>query len=74
MVEGGKAIIITNFFVIFLSLHSSYQANTVMTKRVLLFHYLGFLGFVDKRFILLCEQYETTELNLRTMIADNFND
>jgi hypothetical protein len=31
-------------------------------------------GFVDKRFKLLCEQFETAELNLRTMIADNFND
>jgi len=30
-------------------------------------------GFVDKRFTLLCEQYEAAVLNLRTIIADNFN-
>jgi hypothetical protein len=46
-----------------------------LTPFILLsFHYLGLRGFVDKRFKLLCEQYETAELNLRTMIADNFND
>ena len=55
-------------------LHRRYQANTVKTRRVLSFHYLGLRGFVDKRFKLLCEQFETAELNLRTMIADNFND
>jgi hypothetical protein len=31
-------------------------------------------GFVDKRFKLLCEQFETAVLNLRTMIAGNSND
>jgi hypothetical protein len=55
-------------------LHRRYQASTVKTRRVLSFHYLRLRGFVDKRFKLLCEQFETAELNLRTMIADNFND
>jgi hypothetical protein len=55
-------------------LHRRYQANTVKTRRVLSFHYLGLRGFVDKRFKLLAEQFETAELNLITMIADNFND
>ena len=54
-------------------LHRRYQANTVKTRRVLSFHYLGLRGFVDKRFTLLCEQYEAAVLNLRTIIADNFN-
>jgi hypothetical protein len=55
-------------------LHRRYQANTVKIRRVLSFHYLGLRGFVDKHFKLLCEQFETAVLNLRTMIADNFND
>ena len=54
-------------------LHRRYQANTVKTRRVLSFHYLGLRGFVDKRFTLLCEEYEAAVLNLRTIIADNFN-
>jgi hypothetical protein len=54
-------------------LHRRYQANTVKTRRVLSFHYLGLRGFVDKHFKLLCEQFETAVLNLRAMIADNFN-
>jgi hypothetical protein len=54
-------------------LHLRYQANTVKKRRVLSFHYLGLRGYVDKRFILLCEHYEAAVLNLRTMIADNFN-
>jgi hypothetical protein len=54
-------------------LHRRYQANTVKTRRVLSFHYLGLRGCVDKHFKLLCEQFETAVLNLRTMIADNFN-
>jgi hypothetical protein len=55
-------------------LNRRYQANTVKIRRLLSFHYLGLLGFVDKNFILPCEQYEMAELKLRTMIADNFND
>jgi hypothetical protein len=55
-------------------LHRRYQANTVKVRRVLSFHYLGLRGFVDKRFKLLCEQFETAVLNLRTMIAGNSND
>jgi hypothetical protein len=55
-------------------LHRRYQANTVKVRRVLSFHYLGLRGFVDKRFKLLCEQFESAVLNLRTMIAGNFND
>jgi hypothetical protein len=55
-------------------LHRRYQANTVKTRHVLSLHYLGLRGFVDTHFKLLCEQYETAELNLRTMMADNFND
>jgi hypothetical protein len=62
----GLAILMTG-------LHRRYQANTVKTRRVLSFHYLGLRGFVDKRFTLLCEQYEAAVLNLRTIIADNFN-
>jgi hypothetical protein len=54
-------------------LHRRNQANTVKTRRVLLFHYLGLRGFVDKRFTLLCEQYKAAALNFRTIIADNFN-
>jgi hypothetical protein len=54
-------------------LHCRYQVNTVKTRRVLSFHYLGLRGFVDKRFKFLCEQFETAVLKLRTMIADNFN-
>ena len=54
-------------------LHRRYQANTVKTRRVLSFHYLGLRGYVDKRLILLCEHYEAAVLNLRTMISDNFN-
>ena len=54
-------------------LHLRYQANTVKKRRVLSFHYLGLRGYVDKRFKLLCEQYEAAILNLRTMIAENFN-
>jgi hypothetical protein len=53
-------------------LHRRYQANTVKTIRVLSFHYLGLRGSVDKRFKLLCEQYEMAELNLKTVIAGNF--
>jgi hypothetical protein len=56
------------------SLHRRYQANTVKIRRVLSFHYLGLRGFADKHFKLPCEQYEMAELELRTMIADNFND
>ena len=52
-------------------LHRRYQANTVKIRRVLSFHYLGLRGFVDKRFKLLCEQFETAVLNLRNMIAVN---
>jgi hypothetical protein len=55
-------------------LQRRYQANTVKARRVLSFHYLGLRGFVDKRFKLLCEQFESAVLNLRTMIAGNFND
>ncbi|WJG09733.1 IS4 family transposase [Aliiglaciecola sp. LCG003] len=55
-------------------LHRRYQANTVKVRRVLSFHYLGLRGFVDKHFKLLSEQFETAVLNIRTMIADNFND
>jgi hypothetical protein len=54
-------------------LHFRYQANTVKTRRVLSFHYLGLRDFVDKRLTLPCEQYEATVLNPRPMIADNFN-
>ncbi|MFT4940425.1 MAG: hypothetical protein ACI88A_003479 [Paraglaciecola sp.] len=31
-------------------------------------------GFLYKLYKLLCEKFQTAELNLRTMIADNFND
>jgi len=55
-------------------LHRRYQANTVKTRRVLSFHYLGLRGIVDKRFQLLCEQLETAVFKLRTMIVGNFND
>jgi hypothetical protein len=44
-------------------LHRRYQANTVKTRRVLSFHYLGLRGCVDKHFKLLCEQFEW--LNIR---------
>ena len=54
-------------------LHLRYQANTVKTRRVLSFHYLGLRGYVDKSLILLSEHYEAAVLNLRTMISDNFN-
>ena len=54
-------------------LHFRYQANTVKTRRVLSFHYLGLRDFVDKRLTLPCEQYEAAVLNLRPIIADNFN-
>ena len=54
-------------------LHLRYQANTVKTRRVLSFHYLGLRGYVDKRLILLSEHYVAAVLNLRTMISDNFN-
>jgi hypothetical protein len=56
------------------SLHRRYQAKTVKIRRVLSFHYLGLRGFADKHFKLPCEQYEMAELELRTMISDNFND
>jgi hypothetical protein len=54
-------------------LHLRYQANTVKKRRVLSFHYLGLRGYVNKGLILLCEHYEAAVLNLRTMIAANFN-
>jgi hypothetical protein len=54
-------------------LHGRYQSNTVKTERVLSFHYLDLRGFVDECYKLLCEQFVTAKLNLRTMIADNFN-
>ncbi|MFQ3207873.1 MAG: hypothetical protein ACI9IT_002033 [Glaciecola sp.] len=54
-------------------LHRRYEANMVKTSKVLSFHYLGLRSFVDMRFKLLCEQFKTAELNLRNMIADNFN-
>ncbi len=50
-------------------LHLRYQAKTVKKRRVLSFHYLG----VNKCLILLYEHYEAAVLNLRTMIAANFN-
>jgi hypothetical protein len=34
---------------------------------------LGLRGYVNKGLILLCEHYEAAVLNLRTMIAANFN-
>jgi hypothetical protein len=54
-------------------LHFRYQANTVKKRRVLSLHYLGLRGYVNKRLILLCDHYEAAVLNLRTMIAANFN-
>jgi hypothetical protein len=54
-------------------LHLRYQANTVKKRRVLSLHYLGLRGYVNKRLILLCDHYEAAVLNLRTMIAANFN-
>jgi hypothetical protein len=54
-------------------LHRRYEANTVKTIRVLTFHYLGLRGYVDKRYKLLCEQFETSGLKLKTMIASNFD-
>jgi hypothetical protein len=54
-------------------LHLRYQANTVKKRRVLSFHYLGLRGYVNKRLILFCEHYEAAILDLRIMIAANFN-
>jgi hypothetical protein len=55
-------------------LHLRYKTNTDKTRRVLSFHYLGFLrGYVNKRLILFCEQYKAAVLNLRIMIAGNNN-
>jgi hypothetical protein len=65
---------IISLAIFMVGLHRRYQASTVKIRRVLSFHYLGLRGFVDKHFKLLCEQFETAVLNLRTMIADNFND
>ena len=55
-------------------LHRRYQANTVSTRRVLSFHYLGLRAYVDKRLTLLYEQYEAAVGQLKLTIAANFNE
>jgi hypothetical protein len=53
-------------------LHRRHQTNTFKSRQALTFHYLGWRGFVDKRFILLCEQNESAVIN-QNIIVDNFN-
>lgn len=54
--------------------HKRYQANTLKTRRVLSFHYLGLRGYVDKYFTLLTGQYEIAVTHIRHMINENSYD